>query len=101
MAPKKEETYNVEKLLDFKEDKKGKQKFLVKWKGYPASENTWEPAENLAGEWQHLDSAKQKQLLSKAIFGAALRCEARGAKGVWEPRATATALPALERPQAL
>ena len=49
MAPKKEETYNVEKLLDFKEDKKGKQKFLVKWKGYPASENSWEPAENLVG----------------------------------------------------
>ena len=61
----------------------------------------WQHIENLAGEWQHLDSAKQKQLLSKAIFGAALRCEARGAKGVWEPRATATALPALERPPAL
>ena len=55
MPPKKkkdeseeEEDYFPEKLLDFKEDKKGKQTFLVKWKGYPASENTWEPAENLA-----------------------------------------------------
>ena len=55
----------------------------------------WQHIENLAGEWQHLDSAKQKQLLSKAIFGAALRCEARGAKDAW--RATTTTLPALER----
>ena len=61
MSPKKkkdeseeEEDYFPEKLLDFKEDKKGKQTFLVKWKGYPASENTWEPAENLADQCQDM-----------------------------------------------
>lgn len=39
--------YVVEKVLEKKVDE-GILKYLVKWKNYPASSNTWEPAENLA-----------------------------------------------------
>ena len=31
-------------------NKKGKEEFLVKWVGYPLSQATWEPFENLSGE---------------------------------------------------
>ena len=31
-------------------NKKGKEEFLAKWVGYPLSEATWEPFENLSGE---------------------------------------------------
>jgi len=57
-----EETYSVEKLVDFKEDKKKGKLFLVKWKGYSASENTWEPAENLVDECQDMmDELEEKK----------------------------------------
>jgi len=38
--------YIVEKVVD-KRYVKGKTQYLLKWKGYPHSENTWEPMENL------------------------------------------------------
>ena len=41
-----EEQYEVEKILDSKVVRK-KFKYLVKWKGYPDSENSWEPEENV------------------------------------------------------
>lgn len=45
---KKEEEYLVEKLVEMKMEK-GKKVFLVKWKGYSAKQNTWEPVANLKG----------------------------------------------------
>lgn len=41
-----EEEYIVEKVVDMRFNK-GKKEFLLKWKGYPDTENTWEPKENL------------------------------------------------------
>ena len=41
-----EEEYVVEKILD-KRMTDGKPVYYLKWKGYPDSENTWEPIENL------------------------------------------------------
>jgi len=41
-----EEEYSVEKILD-KRVKGGKTEYLIKWEGYPDSENTWEPEDNL------------------------------------------------------
>ena len=51
MAPKKkqkvEQTYEVEKIVDSKGTGKNAE-YFVKWEGFSASENTWEPVANLA-----------------------------------------------------
>ena len=41
-----EEEYEVEEILD-KRKHYGKIQYLIKWKGYPLSEASWEPEENL------------------------------------------------------
>ena len=41
-----EEEYEVEKILN-KKKFRGKDQYLVQWKGYTAEEDTWEPRENL------------------------------------------------------
>ncbi|XP_022299558.2 chromobox protein homolog 1-like isoform X1 [Crassostrea virginica] len=41
-----EEEYTVEKVVDSRM-KGGRKEYLLKWKGYPDSENTWEPEANL------------------------------------------------------
>jgi transposase InsO family protein len=41
-----EDEYEVEEILD-RQRISGKPHYLVKWKGYDTSENTWEPIENL------------------------------------------------------
>ncbi len=40
----------VEKVINMQVSKKGKEEFLVKWAGYPLSQATWEPFENLSRE---------------------------------------------------
>jgi len=41
-----EKEYEVEEILN-RQERRGKTKYLVKWKGYTAEENTWEGLENL------------------------------------------------------
>ena len=38
--------YSVEKIVD-KSDRFGQVRYLIKWKGYDESDNTWEPIDNL------------------------------------------------------
>ena len=42
-----EEEYSVEKILDKRFDPNDKVEYLIKWKGYDDSDNTWEPIENI------------------------------------------------------
>ena len=39
--------YEVEKIVDKRTNIYGLVEFLVKWKGFPSSDNTWEPKKNL------------------------------------------------------
>lgn len=43
---KTENEYEVERILNIKRVN-GRPRYLVKWKEYDTSENTWEPTENL------------------------------------------------------
>ena len=38
------EYYEVEKILDYQDSR-----YLIKWKDYPDSDNSWEPEQNLEG----------------------------------------------------
>jgi hypothetical protein len=43
-----EQEYEVERILNHKQVSR-KPYYLIKWKGYNTSENTWEPIKNLTG----------------------------------------------------
>ena len=40
--------YEVERVLDSRMDSEGKRDYKVKWVGWPASHNSWEPEINLS-----------------------------------------------------
>ena len=46
VAPTEDEYYMIEEILETK-IKKNKRYFLIKWEGFPHSQNTWEPVEHL------------------------------------------------------
>ena len=49
----------VEYIKDSKLDR-GKLKYLVKWKGYPQEESTWEPAEALKNARKRVEEFHQR-----------------------------------------
>merc|ERR1711963_303737 len=55
---KAEAEYEVENVVSKRETDEGKVEYLVKWKGYDASDNTWEPVENLESSQELIMSLK-------------------------------------------
>merc|ERR1712157_319531 len=47
--------YEVETVVSKRDTEEGKVEYLVKWKGYDASDNTWEPVENLESSQELID----------------------------------------------
>jgi len=54
-----EEEFEVEKILN-KRIVRGKEKFLVRWKGYTAEGDTWESKENLENAKELVEKFKRK-----------------------------------------
>jgi hypothetical protein len=58
--------YEIEKIVNHRKFRKGF-RYLVKWKGYPESENTWEPPENfddktiLTKYWKNIEGVEDKK----------------------------------------
>ncbi|EKX72045.1 chromo domain containing protein [Theileria equi strain WA] len=55
--------YEVEDVIDFKFIR-GQPKYLVKWKGFPSEDNTWEPEENMT----NLPAFTNKMALMKEAY---------------------------------
>jgi len=56
-----EQEYKVEAILAHRRFR-GKYQYLVKWKGYDSSKNTWEPESNLTHMEELLDEYKRRKL---------------------------------------
>ena len=55
-----EEQYEVEAVVDSRRHR-GKDQYLVKWKGYPTSENTWQSADDLANAQEALEEYNKQR----------------------------------------
>ena len=55
-----EKEYEVEEILD-RQERRGKTKYLVKWKGYTAEENTWEGLENLKNAMKKVEEFEKER----------------------------------------
>ncbi|KAK4042233.1 guanine nucleotide exchange factor synembryn-domain-containing protein [Parachaetomium inaequale] len=82
--------YEVEEIVDSAIDADTMEHmYFVKWKNYPASDNTWEPKKNLAGSLplvRKFDAAKKKAEAAEAAKKAAAKRAAAPAAG--EKKAT-------------
>jgi len=55
-----EKEYEVEEILD-RQERRGKTKYLVKWKGYTAEENMWEGLENLKNAREKIEEFEKER----------------------------------------
>ena len=55
-----EKEYEVEEILD-RQERRGRTKYLVKWKGYTAEENTWEELENLKNAMEKIEEFEKER----------------------------------------
>jgi len=55
------ELYEVETIVDSRTNTDGELEYLVQWKGYSSSQNTWEPRAHLAGALHVLKAFESKQ----------------------------------------
>src|SRR5712672_2563616 len=71
-----EEEYEVEAILNHRFHGRRKQlQYLIKWKGYPHSDNTWEPSENVHADdlvksyhkWRPLQDKRQPRTTTRVI----------------------------------
>ena len=60
---KAEAEYEVESVVSKRDTGDGKVEYLVKWKGYNASDNTWEPVENLEYSQEIIDEFEGRTAL--------------------------------------
>lgn len=45
--PKSQHYFEVEEIIDYRISEDGRNLYKVRWAGYPAGYDTWEPMENL------------------------------------------------------
>lgn len=74
------EEYIVEKVLS-KRRKKGGIEYLLKWKGYPDSENSWEPYFGIKDTCQELIEEYEKEHDGGEAEVDSKRCTAKGKRG--------------------
>ena len=55
-----EKKYEVEEILD-KQERRGKTRYLVKWKGYTVEGNTWEGLENLKNVMEKVEEFEKRR----------------------------------------
>jgi len=55
-----EKEYEVEEILD-RQERRGKTKYLVKWKGYTAEKNAWEGLENLKNAMEKIEEFEKER----------------------------------------
>jgi hypothetical protein len=61
MPSSKKEDYDVEKIVSKRIDKQGRTLYLIKWKGYSSSENTWEPKSHVANCQDMIEEFEDEQ----------------------------------------
>jgi hypothetical protein len=75
--------YKIETILMARPTRNKKStQYLIKWKGYPASENSWLPEKELTNAKELLDQFKQKHTPKQRISTLALQAQQRPKEGI-------------------
>jgi len=77
---KAEAEYEVESIVSKRESDEGKVEYLVKWKGWNASDNTWEPVDNLQSSQELIDEFEGKTEDAEEMKEAPEKVEELGEK---------------------